>query len=284
MLVPADIIDGGWGYLQFVDLGMYYVHGRWYRPDLGRFISPDEKGEYLYGSGDDAVNYAWAGEAGALKFSMTELYEKYLLRRKVRDDEWIAVDFDFALAHAAEWNGDVGITLSGRPYYPAMTELYIWEKSKKYVFEGKPTLIQTLHEMWNTWPQLLPEGGAIAAGIISESRNRGIDVPISGGRPSLNQISKIEAHLSRFGPDRPNQAMIERLKSGKWTEYDQRFFEHETIEADFMAQGMSYDQAHLKASQVQGIPHTASYTSYLYHPDVIRMFPDEFNPAAHPKP
>ncbi len=51
--------NGGWGYLQFVDLGMYYVHGRWYRPDLGRFISPDEKGEYLYGSGNDAINWVW---------------------------------------------------------------------------------------------------------------------------------------------------------------------------------------------------------------------------------
>ena len=38
---------------------MYYVHGRWYNPDLGRFISPDAKGDYRYGSGDDAINWAW---------------------------------------------------------------------------------------------------------------------------------------------------------------------------------------------------------------------------------
>ncbi len=62
-LVPADIIDGGWGYLQFVDLGMYYVHGRWYRPDIGRFISPDEGGSYIY-VGNDGVNRAWTSGGG----------------------------------------------------------------------------------------------------------------------------------------------------------------------------------------------------------------------------
>ncbi|TAH50145.1 MAG: hypothetical protein EYC68_14945 [Chloroflexota bacterium] len=58
--------NGGWGYLAFGGLGMYYVHGRWYSPDVGRFISPDEKGEYLYGSGEDAVNYVWAAGQGAI--------------------------------------------------------------------------------------------------------------------------------------------------------------------------------------------------------------------------
>ncbi|TAH50147.1 MAG: hypothetical protein EYC68_14955 [Chloroflexota bacterium] len=45
---------------------MYYVHGHWYSPNVGRFISPDEKGEYLYGSGEDAVNYVWAAGQGAI--------------------------------------------------------------------------------------------------------------------------------------------------------------------------------------------------------------------------
>jgi hypothetical protein len=35
------------------------VHGRWYNPDTGLFLSPDENGEYRYGSGQDAVNWAW---------------------------------------------------------------------------------------------------------------------------------------------------------------------------------------------------------------------------------
>ena len=37
------------------------MHGRWYNPDTGLFLSPDENGEYRYGSGQDAVNYAWCG-------------------------------------------------------------------------------------------------------------------------------------------------------------------------------------------------------------------------------
>jgi len=58
--------NGGWGYQYFGALGMYYVHGRWYSPDVGRFISPDEKGEYLYGSGEDAVNWVWSAGQGAI--------------------------------------------------------------------------------------------------------------------------------------------------------------------------------------------------------------------------
>jgi RHS repeat-associated protein len=47
--------NAGWGYMQFLDLGLYYVHGRWYDPNIGRFISPDESGSYIY-LGDDGVN------------------------------------------------------------------------------------------------------------------------------------------------------------------------------------------------------------------------------------
>jgi len=51
--------NGAWGYLRFDALNLYYVHGRWYNPDTGMWLSPDENGEYLYGSGQDAVNWAW---------------------------------------------------------------------------------------------------------------------------------------------------------------------------------------------------------------------------------
>gem|GEM_PF-1611781 len=62
--------NGGWGYMKFpaqfnfnlhegLDIGLYYVHGRWYNPDTGLFLSPDENGEYRYGSGQDAVNWSW---------------------------------------------------------------------------------------------------------------------------------------------------------------------------------------------------------------------------------
>jgi RHS repeat-associated protein len=60
--------NGAWGYLTFDDLGLYYVHGRWYNPDTGRFISPDEKGEYLYGSGNDAINEMWVQFIGGAAY------------------------------------------------------------------------------------------------------------------------------------------------------------------------------------------------------------------------
>lgn len=50
--------------MTFSALGMYYVHGRWYNPWTGRFVSPDEKGEYLYGSGNDPINWDWIAEQG----------------------------------------------------------------------------------------------------------------------------------------------------------------------------------------------------------------------------
>lgn len=42
-----------------LDMGLFFVHGRWYNQDTGLFLSPDEKGEYFYGSGNDAINEAW---------------------------------------------------------------------------------------------------------------------------------------------------------------------------------------------------------------------------------
>lgn len=34
--------NGQWGYLWFNDLKLYYAHGRWWRPDIGIFLSPSE--------------------------------------------------------------------------------------------------------------------------------------------------------------------------------------------------------------------------------------------------
>ena len=63
--------NGAWGYLRIDDLGLYYVHGRWYNPDTGLFLSPNEKGDYMYGGdgppAQDPVNEMWVQfTAGAL--------------------------------------------------------------------------------------------------------------------------------------------------------------------------------------------------------------------------
>jgi RHS repeat-associated protein len=35
-----------------LDIGLYYVHGRWYNPDTGLFLSPDANGSYIYYDND----------------------------------------------------------------------------------------------------------------------------------------------------------------------------------------------------------------------------------------
>lgn len=75
-ILDADALYGwsaAWGYLHFAEFysvdanwnndgqedGLYYVHGRWWNPGIGLYLSADEKGEYSYGSGQDAINWAW---------------------------------------------------------------------------------------------------------------------------------------------------------------------------------------------------------------------------------
>lgn len=51
-----------------------------------------------------------------------------------------------------------------------------------------------------------------------------------------------------------------------------------------MARGLDARAAHLRTLETQGITYRPGYEAELYHPDVIRSFPEFFNPAAHPKP
>jgi RHS repeat-associated protein len=100
-------------------------------------------------------------------------------------------------------------------------------------------------------------------------------------RASDQQIKVVEQHLRQFGENKPEQMMIERLKSGQWTEWEQRFLHHELIEAGLMRQGITEPRAaHLAALEVQHIPYVAGYEAYLFHPDVVKALPDYFSSAA----
>ena len=46
--------------------------------------------------------------------------------------------------------------------------------------------------------------------------------------------------------------------------------------------GVGARDAHLQTLEWQAIPYRPGYESQLYHPDVIRAYPEYFNPAAHP--
>jgi hypothetical protein len=63
--------NAAWGYMQFPvnlnfnmhdaqDMGLYFAHGRWYNQETGLWLSPNAKGDYLYGGdGQDPVNKGW---------------------------------------------------------------------------------------------------------------------------------------------------------------------------------------------------------------------------------
>jgi RHS repeat-associated protein len=50
--------NGAWGYLRLDALNLYYVHGRWYNPDTGLFLSPDANGSYIYYDNDPINKHA----------------------------------------------------------------------------------------------------------------------------------------------------------------------------------------------------------------------------------
>jgi hypothetical protein len=100
---------------------------------------------------------------------------------------------------------------------------------------------------------------------------------------SAEEIRLVDEHLNRpeFGPPNPeNDAMLQRLKDGYWTEWDQRFFEHEFLEANSMNAGVEYEVAHRSVLKSQGLNRDdPSYPAYLYHPDVVLELADYFNRA-----
>jgi hypothetical protein len=89
--------------------------------------------------------------------------------------------------------------------------------------------------------------------------------------PTASEITRIERHLHRFSDplEAPEQAMLDRLKAGDWTKFDQRFFEHERLEANMMEAGTSWEEAHRRVLEMQGIAYQPGYEANLYHPAVI---------------
>jgi len=98
-------------------------------------------------------------------------------------------------------------------------------------------------------------------------------------------LARIESHLGNLGAldDGANQAMLSRLRSGQTTTPDINFYMHELKESARMRAGLDYDAAHKATLQWQGIPYGPASPAQIYHPDVIRQFSTEFNPAAWPQ-
>jgi hypothetical protein len=94
---------------------------------------------------------------------------------------------------------------------------------------------------------------------------------------SQKGLDIVKNHISTFDSYAPNQAMIQRiesaLQSGKLlTGADASFYMHEVSEFTKMGKGMGYDVAHASAIQNYEVSPFS-----VYHPDVIKSMPGEFN-------
>ncbi|MDF0668879.1 MAG: hypothetical protein P0119_22740 [Nitrospira sp.] len=109
--------NAAWGYMRFpdrfnfnlhdvLDVGLYYAHGRWYNQDTGLWLSPNEKGDYLYGEEDknEPINTAQTQTPGYSREYFTNLAKQerlYLeLFQQIRDRSYLD-DADQSLARLA---------------------------------------------------------------------------------------------------------------------------------------------------------------------------------------
>lgn len=94
----------------------------------------------------------------------------------------------------------------------------------------------------------------------------------------LEKLEMIKQHITtNFYNYPPNDMMIQRLEQAldnqqKISGADASFYFHELKEAELMRQGLSYNEAHQQALKDYDVSPFS-----VYHPDVIRAYPDEFN-------
>lgn len=103
--------------------------------------------------------------------------------------------------------------------------------------------------------------------IAAAEAREGIQVTSKG-------VNIVRNHVAQF-EFAPNDAMVSRLENAigrRVTGADAHYYLHELSEATMMGRGLSYEAAHAGALQ----KYAASPFS-LYHPDVIRQFPQLFN-------
>lgn len=92
------------------------------------------------------------------------------------------------------------------------------------------------------------------------------------------KIEMIKQHITtNFYDYLPNDLMIQRLEQALYNQQkisgaDASFYFHELREAELMQQGLSYNEAHQQALKDYDVSPFS-----VYHPDVIKACPDEFN-------
>jgi hypothetical protein len=92
-----------------------------------------------------------------------------------------------------------------------------------------------------------------------------------------DKLEIIRNHISKFPEFLPNYKMMERLQLAleleqKISGADASFYFHELKEAALMEQGYDWYTAHPMAIKHYGV---SPYS--LYHPEIIRAYPEDFN-------
>lgn len=95
--------------------------------------------------------------------------------------------------------------------------------------------------------------------------------------PEKEKLEIIQKHLAKLYSCEANKMMINRLeqallKNQKISGADASFYFHELKEYELMEQGLTYTEAHKKALEYYEVSECS-----VYHPDVIKACPDEFN-------
>jgi RHS repeat-associated protein len=258
------LFNGAFGVQTDAETGLIHMRARYYHPWLGRFLSEDPVqfsgggNWYAFTSGDPIFGSDPSGLTERAAFNSIDWAQM-----PQSTTSWQNPD------GSTNWGSWIAQGLAGVPGYVADN---FWSSTQRNLSDPKFVMESMA-------------GGFGAAGIRN-GLARGTESFVAQGIPNVTEkgLVRIESHLGNLGAldDGANQAMLSRLRSGQTSTYDVNFYMHELKESARMKAGLEYDAAHKATLEWQGIPYGPATPAQLYHPDVIRQFSTEFNPATWP--
>jgi RHS repeat-associated protein len=243
--------------------GLLYMKARFYNPFLCRFLNPDPLGFsggmnfYAYANGNPASMADPAGtDASSVSTSANGDTITYQPNSTPQD---LSDPFGIKAAQAAldAENDWFGKTMDALAYAGAFVDMM------KNNF-GQTFLGTTPQQTDIALLGFAPEFGVAEGGGVQLTQ-QGLDV--------------VGNHLAQFDEFAPNTQMMQNLQEAfdagqPVTGANANFYLHETSEAAFMGNGLSYDAAHAAALEQYGVSPFSLYT-----PEVIQANPTLFNNA-----
>lgn len=179
------------------------MHGRWYDPNVGRFISSDAKGEYLYGSGEDAVNYVWVpnsiassdtgdsdsevAQASQYWYGATNTLPPLAIIRVPEDCNDIAIEIAAVVADLAERYQQARADIHSIPDWDARhlgSKFQQWWGTKfghEAKYKGQQTRLRRLLQKWNDQDCNNKSGGSGLPSNLGEWLNKPYPNPPNRG-------------------------------------------------------------------------------------------------------